>query len=193
MAAFRVSFPRRVRPAPWRTKHESRFACAVDPFLRFFPFRVLLPLDLAHAFYRRASPRTLGWGDVPVRLGLRVSGYKRVGHPVSGLPTLLGFVTLRMCGAPSASLKGPDHRRSARSSGPVLLPSHLDPFFSNATQPPKWPLPLSRSMLSPYAGALLHQHPRKGITPHDRESQPTVTVSLFELSSRAAPRRAVPL
>lgn len=132
MAAFKASLPRRVRAAPRQTKHESRSASAVDPFLRFFPSRVLLPLDLAHAFYRRASPRTLCWGDVPVRLGLRVSRYKRVGHPVSGVPTLLGFVTLRICGAPSASLKGPDHRRSARSSGPVLLPSHLDPIFSKS-------------------------------------------------------------
>lgn len=193
MAAFRASFPRRVRAAPRRTKHKSWIASAVDPFLRFFPSRVLLPLDLAHAFYRRASPRTLGRGDVPVRPGLRVSGFKRVGHPVSGAPTLVGFVTLRICGAPSASLKGSDHRRSARSSDPVLLPSHLDSTFSTATQPPKWPPPLSRSMLSPYVGTLLHRHPRSGITPHDRDSQPTVTVNPFELSSRAAPRRAVPL
>ncbi len=192
-AAFRVLLPRRVRTAPRFTEHESRVISAVDPFLRFVPFRVLLPLDLAHAFNRRASPRTLGRGDVPVRPGLRVSGIKRVGHPVSGAPTLLGFVTLRICGAPSASLKGSDHRRSARSSDPALLPSHLDPIFSNATRPPKWPPPLSRSILSPSAGTLLRRHPRSGITPHDRESQPTVAPSPLELSSRAAPRGAGPL
>lgn len=49
MAAFKASLPRRVRSAPKRTKHESRIASAVDPFLRFFPSRVLLPLDQAHA------------------------------------------------------------------------------------------------------------------------------------------------
>jgi hypothetical protein len=137
MAAFKASFPRRVRAAPRRTEHESRFTSAVDPFLRFFPSRVLLLLDLAHAFDRRASPRTLGRGDVPVRPGLRVSGIKQVGHPVSGAPTLMGFVTLRICGAPSASLKGSDHRRSARSSDLVLQPSHLDPNIPTATQLPK--------------------------------------------------------
>ncbi len=162
-AVFRVLLPRRVRTAPNHTKHESRFASAVDPFLRFLPSRVLLPLDLAPAFYRRASPRTLGRGDVPIRLGLRVFGIKRVGHPVSGVPTLVGFATLRICGAPSASLKGPDHRRSSRSSGPVLLPSHLDPIFSKATQPPKWLLPLSRPILFPSADALLHQHPARAL------------------------------
>jgi hypothetical protein len=193
VAAFKASFPRRVRAAPKHPEHKSRFASAVDPFLRFIPFRVLLPPDLARAFYRRASPRTLGRGDVPVRPGLRVSGIKRVGHPVSGVPTLLGFVTLRMCGAPSVSPKGPDHRRSARSSDRVLLPSHLDSNLQTATQPPKWPPPLSRSTPASSADALLHRHPRTGITPHDRNPRPTVTIHPSELSSRAAPRGADPL
>lgn len=55
----------------------------------------LAPARSGSRFGRGASPRTLWGGDVPVRLGLRVLRFERVGQPVSGSPALMSFITLQ--------------------------------------------------------------------------------------------------
>jgi len=49
-------------------------APTADPVLGFRAPPELAPARSGSRFGRGASPHTLGWGDVPVRLGLRVSG-----------------------------------------------------------------------------------------------------------------------
>lgn len=67
-AAFKASFPRRVRAAAGRPKPSDR-RCL--PGLR--PFRAFPPSVRAPACSRGAGPRVLGQGDVPTRLDLRAS------------------------------------------------------------------------------------------------------------------------
>lgn len=55
----------------------------------------LAPARSGSRFGREASPHTLWGGDVPVRLGLRVSRFERVGQPVSGPPALMSSLTLQ--------------------------------------------------------------------------------------------------
>jgi hypothetical protein len=61
-----------------------------------FPFRAFSPSVLASASCSRPlPPHALGGIDVPVRLRLEVLRNDGVGLSLSGLPALLGFVTLR--------------------------------------------------------------------------------------------------
>jgi len=90
--AFRAFFPRRIRSI-CTSRGKPPSAPTVDPVLGFRVPSELAPARSGSRFGRGASPRTLGWGDVPVRLGLRVSGVERVGQPISGPPALMGFVT----------------------------------------------------------------------------------------------------
>jgi hypothetical protein len=53
------------------------------------------PTRSGSRFGRGASPRTLGWGDVPVHPGRRVSGIERVEQSVSGPSALVRFFTLQ--------------------------------------------------------------------------------------------------
>jgi hypothetical protein len=70
-------------------------APAADPVLRFCSSPELAPARSGSRFGRGASPRTLGWGDVPIHPGHRVSGVERVGRPVSGPPALMRFFTFQ--------------------------------------------------------------------------------------------------
>lgn len=56
-------------------------APAADPVLRFRSSPERAPARPGPRFGRGASPRTLGWGDVPIHPGLRVSGSSESGGP----------------------------------------------------------------------------------------------------------------
>jgi hypothetical protein len=71
------------------------------------PFRALSPSGREPCFGRRASPPSrVGWCDVQSHLRLGELRREGVGWPLSGLPALLGFITLR-----------PSRRRSGRRAG----------------------------------------------------------------------------
>jgi hypothetical protein len=73
--------------APIRSRRRSRLEVSFSP--------EHAPARSGSRFGRGASPHTLGWGDVPIHLGLRVSGRERVGGSVSGPPALVRFFTFQ--------------------------------------------------------------------------------------------------
>ncbi len=76
------------------------------------PSRALSPIVLSGALFAPAPPPRVGRDDVPTRLRLEVLRIDRCGWPLSGLPALLGFFTLR----PSR------HRRERTEGGLMASP-----------------------------------------------------------------------
>jgi hypothetical protein len=121
-AVTRVDSPRplrsvRTRPASGpRSRHElvrsvePLRARRVDASVRFFPSERSPPPSLRalHGFAPAPPPR-VGRDDVPTRLRLEVLRNRGIGWPLSGLPALLGFVTLR-----------PSRRHEDRAEGGLM-------------------------------------------------------------------------
>lgn len=98
-SGFRASYPDRARAAAGPPKGPER-RCLPG----LVPSRVFPPPVPAYRFQSRSLPsRAFGRRDVKVRRRHRVFGYGGMGWSLSGLPTLLGFLTLR-----------PSRRRSVR-------------------------------------------------------------------------------
>jgi len=129
-AAFRVSFPRRVRSVTGTTE----VIPAVDPFLGFI-LPELAPVRPGARFDRGASPLALRRLDVQARPGLRVLRCERVERSVSGPPALLGFRTFRHHGAPYIAPRGgliASPHAAARKCGPLRSMPH----WNDATADP---------------------------------------------------------
>ena len=77
-ADFRALIPRRVRSnrSPRSKLQEHRTPI---PNRVLVPRQSMYPLELAAALIAMASLHALGWGDVPIHPGHKVSGSKRVG------------------------------------------------------------------------------------------------------------------
>ncbi len=127
VAAFRVSFPRRVRAAARTTE----VVPAVDTFLGFDLPELALARPGAR-FDRGASPLALRRLDVQARPGLRVLRCERVERSVSGPPTLLGFSTFRRIAALRSSLIGAG--LSLRLTRAIRNANRCDPCPSATTQ-----------------------------------------------------------
>jgi hypothetical protein len=113
---------------------EPRVAPAVGPFLGF-NLPESAPARPGARFDRGASPLALRRLDVQARPGLRVLRCERVERSVSGPPTLLGFFTFRLHGAPFAihlgGLIALPHAATRRSEPPRSMP-----ICNNATADP---------------------------------------------------------
>jgi hypothetical protein len=102
---FRASIPARIRTVRRIPKDPTR-RC----LLGLCPSEHSPPPTWGPAFHRGASPHTHAWCDVQSHLRPRVLRCGRVGWPLSGLPALMGFLTLR----PSRTRSG---RRAGRAHG----------------------------------------------------------------------------
>jgi len=115
--AFRASCPCRVRAVTESPKENGR-----RYLLGFLPCRAFSPLVRAIACSHDAGPLVLGGDDVPTHLDLRASRIEWIGLSVSGLPTLLGFCTLRLSQRsvprPGERAHGFASRRTPRKRGP---------------------------------------------------------------------------
>jgi len=125
-AVARVLSPRPLRSVRTRSasgprsRRRARSAVAllrarrVDAFLGFVPPERSPPPSLRALICSRPLPHhALGGTDVPNRLRLEVFRNGRVGWPLSGLPALLGFSTLR-----------PSRRRGSRAEGGLMDSPH---------------------------------------------------------------------
>jgi hypothetical protein len=83
---FRALFPQRIRAVASANRRQPSMPSWG------FSLQSLLSSAPAPALFAGASPLTFWQANVSSRLGLRVFRYGGVGQPVSGLPSLLGFL-----------------------------------------------------------------------------------------------------